>query len=166
MPRATRANERRGRAAHTLTEMLVALAILGVTAGAVVPALVSARGEDGVTRASRALAELLHHSRARAADLGIVVTLVVDPASGRGWIAEGSDAPLVEDSTAASLIAVLADARTAGDVVTIAADRARPRWTFTPSGLAFGRPVIVHDATHSVIVGVDRWTGEVHAQPR
>ena len=166
MPRAARTNERHGRAGHTLTEMLVALAILGVAAGAVVPALVGARSEGGVTRASRALAEVLHHSRARAADLGVVVTLVVDPGSGRAWIAEGDDAPLVEDSTAASLIAVLADARTAGDVVTIAPDRARARWTFTPSGLAFGGPVLVHDATRSVIVGVNRWTGEVHAQPR
>lgn len=166
MHRAKRANERRRRAGHTLTEMLVALAILGVSAGAVVPALVSARSESGVTRASRALVELLHHTRARAADLGVVVTLVVDPGSGRGWIAEGSDAPLVQDSMAVSLVAVLADARKAGDVVTIAADRARARWTFTPSGLAFGGPVVVYDATHSVIVGVDRWTGEVHAQPR
>ncbi|HEU5185071.1 MAG TPA: type II secretion system protein [Gemmatimonadaceae bacterium] len=166
MPRAKRANERRGHAGHTLTEMLVALAILGVSLGAVVPALVSARGEDGVTRASRTLAELLHHTRARAADLGVVVTLVVDPASGRGWIAEGSDAPLVQDSMAVSLVAVLADARNAGEVVGIASDRARVRWTFTPSGLAFGEPVVVYDATHSVIVGVNRWTGEVHAQPR
>ena len=166
MPRAKRANERRGRAGHTLTEMLVALAILGVSLGAVVPALVSARGEDGVMRTSRALTELLHHTRARAADLGVVVTLVVDPASGRAWIGEGSDAPLVQDSMAVSLVAVLADARKAGDAVTIAADRARVRWTFTPSGLAFGGPVVVYDATHSVIVGVDRWTGEVHAQPR
>lgn len=166
MPRATRANERRFRTGHTLTEMLVALAILGVSLVAVVPALVSARGEDGVTRAARALAELLHHTRARAADLGVIVTLVVDPASGRGWIAEGSDAPLVEDSMAVSLVAVLADARNAGEVVGIASDRARVRWTFTPSGLAFGGPVVVYDATRSVIVGVDRWTGEVHAHRR
>lgn len=166
MPRATGANDRRGRAGHTLTEMLVALAILGVSVGAVVPALVSAREEDGATRASRALAELLHHTRARAADLGVVVTLVIDPASGRSWTAEGSDAPLVKDSMAVSLVAVLAEARSAGEVVGIASDRARVRWTFTPSGPAFGTPVVVYDATYSVVIGVDRWTGEVHAQPR
>ena len=167
MPRLPRVTEQpRGRRAHTLTEMLVALAILGVMAGAVVPALLPSRDEDDVTRTARTLVELLHRSRASAAELGAAVTLVVDPATGRVWMSAGDDAPLVEHLEAESLAESLSRARHDGRAVGIAAEGPRVRWTFAPSGLAFGQPVLVHNQMRGVVVGVDRWTGEAYANPR
>ena len=156
----------RGRTGHTLTEMLVVLAILGVMAGAVVPVMRDTREEDAVAQAARVLVELLNHSRASAANRGVVVTLVVDPATGRAWTSEGDDAALVPDSSTTPLAESLARARHAGAAVTIAAGVPRARWTFAPSGLAFGDAVVVHDPTHAVLIAVDRWTGEVYAQAR
>lgn len=155
-----------GRSGHTLTEMLVVLAILGVMAAAVVPVVRDARDEAGVAQTARVLVELLNHSRTSAADRGVVITLVVDPATGRAWTSEGDDAALVPDSLTTPLAESLARARHAGAAVTIAATAPRARWTFAPSGLAFGDPVLVHDPTHALLVTVDRWTGEVHAQSR
>ena len=155
-----------GRSGHTLTEMLVLLAILGVMAGAVVPVMRDARDENGVAHTARVLVELLNHSRASAADRGVVITLILDPGTGRTWTSEGDDAALVSSSLTTPLADSLARARHAGVAVTIAADAPRARWTFAPSGLAFGDPVLVHDPTHAVLVTVDRWTGEVHAQSR
>ena len=167
MPRLPRVPEQpRGRRAHTLTEMLVVLAILGVMAGAVVPALLPTRDEDEVTRTARTLVELLHRSRASAAELGAAVTLVIDPATGRVWMSAGDDTPLVEYVEAESLTESLSRARHAGRAVAIAAVGPRVRWTFAPSGPAFGEPVLVHDATRGVVVGVDCWTGEPYAKPR
>ena len=163
-PRVT--DYRGGRRAHTLTEMLVALAILGIMAGVVVPALFPSRDEDDVTRTARTLVELLHRSRASAAELGGAVTLTVDPATGRAWVSVGDDAPLAENLDAESLAESLTRARHAGSAVAIAAAEVRVRWIFAPSGLAFGEPVLVHNATRGVVVGVDRWTGEPYAHPR
>jgi len=167
MARPSRIIERTGgRTGHTLTEMLVVLAILGVMAGAVVPVMRNARDEDGVAQTARVLVELMNHSRASAADRGVVITLVVDPATGRAWTSEGDDAALVPDSLTAPLAESLARARHAGAPVTITAAAPRARWTFAPSGLAFGDPILVRDPTHAVLVTVDRWTGEVHAHSR
>ena len=167
MPRLPRVTEQlRGRRAHTLTEMLVVLAILGVMAGAVVPVLLASRDEDEVTRTARTLVELLQRSRASAAELGATVTLVVDPATGRAWMSAGDDAPLVEYVAAESLAESLSRSRHAGRTVAIVAEGPRVRWTFAPSGLAFGQSVLIHDPMRGVVVGVDRWTGEVYATPR
>lgn len=155
-----------GRRAHTLTEMLVALAILGIMGGVVVPTLLPSRDEDDVIRTARTLVELLHRSRASAAESGRPVTLTVDPATGRAWVSVGDDAPVLENLEAESLTESLTRARHAGSAVAIAAAESRVRWTFAPSGLAFGEPVLVHDATRAVVVGVDRWTGEPYATPR
>lgn len=146
-------------------EMLVALAILGVMAGAVAPALIETREEPGVREASRLLVELLQRARATAAERGVVVTLVVDPLTGRAW--SGTDEqPLLEDSLARPLAASLVRARLAGNAVTITASEARAHWTFTPSGITYGDAVLLHDRVRARLIGVDRWTGETRVDPR
>ena len=159
-PAAGSCGMRLGTSAHvtlrgrTLLEMVVALAVIGVVAAAVASALPSRRDPDGVARASRELTQLLRRARATAAQRAEVVTVVLDPARGRVWVATGSAAALAEDSLDVE----------AG--VVLEAPAPRVVYTFAPTGEASGAPVVVRDAARAVLVRVDRWTGEPHAEPR
>lgn len=146
---------------RTLVEMLVVLTLLGTMAAAVAPALrATSDDEDGAGRAARTLAERLRRARADAAARSAAVTLVLDPASGRTWQATGDDAPLL---ALAPLPLRAPDGRT---TVTIAAAEARARWTFLPSGVAYGGPVVVRDAAAAIVVDLDPATGAPRVGPR
>lgn len=87
-----------------------------------------------------------------------MVSLVIDPRSGRAWTRAGDDAAFTEDP-ARPLARLLAGARAGRAPVAIITAGPRAQWDFTPSGMAFGDAILVRDATHGVIVQVDRWTG-------
>lgn len=141
------------RAGHTLAEMVAALAIIGIVATAVAPALRPAR-DDGATRATRAVVALLDSARATAMRRGTVVTVVVDAVANRAWVATGAD----EMPTDARAIDV-------GERGTLDAAGRRARWVFTPAGMAFGDALVVRDGARAVRIRVDTWTGEPHAEP-
>jgi len=140
--------------------MIVVLAVIGVMVTAVSPAL-PARHEpaDGATGAARQLTQLLRRARATAAERGAVVSVVLDPARARVWVAieragGAGAAPLAEDSLAV------------GAGVVLEAATPRVTYTFAPTGEAFGDPVLVRDVARSVLVLVDPWTGEPRAEQR
>lgn len=141
---------------HTLIELTVVIAVIGLMAGVAVPALRGAREPDGARRAAGELAALLRRARAEAVQRGAVVTVVLDPQAARAWVAVGDAdaAPLREDSLAVG--------------AAVALDAAAPRvtYTFLPTGTAFAEPVLVRDAGSAVLVRVDPWTGEPYAEQR
>ena len=159
--RARTAGPRVRRRGRTLVEMLVVLTLLGGMAAIVAPALRAVTDDgEGADRAARALADRLRRARADAAGRSVAVTLVLDPVSGRTWQATGDDAPMV---ALAPLPLRAPDGRT---TVTIAAGEPRARWTFLPSGVAYGAPVVVRDAAVALVVDVDPSTGAPRVGPR
>jgi type II secretion system protein H len=138
----------------TLVEMIVVLAILGITAAAVVPAFARAVHEDELTRATGQLERALVAARGRAIERAVSVTVTLVPETGRYWVrlAEGE----------------------ALDSGTVALDRGvrlvsaapRPRFRFDPPGMADSDSLLVLGPTGARAVCVDRWTGEIHAEPR
>ena len=143
---------------RTLAEMLVVLALLGAMAAVVAPALPAARDERGAARVARTLHARLQAARTTAARRALVVTVVLDPATGRLWEAVGPGAPL---AAAAASPAALAD-----DAVAIVAGGPRATWTFLPAGGAFGDDVLVRDGRDAFVVSVDPWTGAPRVAPR
>ena len=141
------------RTGHTLVEMVVTLAIVGIMAATVAPALRVARDDDA-RRGTRAVVALLEAARATAATRGVAVTLVVDVSTLRAWVTPGDGAPTIDAGTI-----------DLGDAGTLQARARRARWTFMPTGAAFGDAIVVSDAGRAVRIAVDPWTGEVHAEP-
>ena len=142
---------------RTLAEMLVVLALLGVMAAVVAPALPAARDDRGAARAARSLLVRLQAARTTAARRALVVTVVLDPATGRLWEAAGAGAPLAASPSPESL---------PDDAVAIVAAGPRARWTFLPAGGAFGDDVLVRDGRDAFVVSVDPWTGAPRVAPR
>lgn len=140
------------RRGHTLIELTVILTVLGVMGALVAPSWREARQESRLDASARALASLLGEARLAAEERGTIVTLILDPATGRAWYtAEALDAPPQRAGTLPL----------SGTVV-IESVSPRVRFVFVPGGLAFGTPLRLHDGAGARVVTVDPWTGEVH----
>ena len=136
----------------TLAEIVVVLVILGVAAGAVVPALLEKSGpEDPAVQTAEHLATLLRSARHRAVSGGEATVLVLDAGNGRYWL-EG-------DSVQSGVV-------TRGPGVTLSATASRVRFEFSSTGVAWGEPVIVSGAGRVATVRLDPWTGEAGVQTR
>ncbi|HEY6158228.1 MAG TPA: GspH/FimT family pseudopilin [Gemmatimonadales bacterium] len=145
------------RRGFTLAEMLVVLAILGITAAAVVPAFGRATQEDAVTRTARDLEGVLLHARATALARAVPVCVTLVPATGRYWTVFEADGgrPAI-DSGAVAL--------TGGVRLQSPGDRATVR--FGPLGVVDGDSLMVLGPTGAWALVLDRWTGEVHVEAR
>lgn len=144
------------RRGHTLLELTVVLAVLGVMGALVAPSWRESRAQSRVEDSARALADLLNEARLAAEERGTMVTLILDPATGRAWYA--ADAVEGPPQRAGTL-------PLAGTVV-VESTSPRVRFVFVPGGLAFGAPLRLHDGVRARVVTVDPWTGEPHVDGR
>ncbi len=138
----------------TLVEILVVLAILGITAAAVVPALARATTEDDVTRAARALEQVAAAARRTALARATAVAVTLVPESGRYWVH-------LPDGTTIDSGAIALDQGTR-----IHSAAPRPQFRFGPLGTADGDTLLLLGAGGAQAFVVDRWTGGIRVEPR
>ena len=138
----------------TLVEILVVLAILGITAAAVVPALARATAEDDVTRTVRDVERVLLLARTRALEQATRVDITIVPEQGRYWIRSADGEPI--DS---GTIALVGASR-------LYSENARPRFRFSPAGIIDADPLAVLGTGGARAISIDRWTGAVHVDAR
>jgi general secretion pathway protein H len=144
------------RRGFTLVEVLVVLAILGIAAAAVAPALArAARGSTPVERSTEEVLRVLRSARKEALQRGVAVTVWITPGSGRYRVVEAvSDGP-APDPVAGGVLALVPDTR-------LLADPPGASFAFDPLGGGSGGPLTVQGSTGVRVVRVDRWTGEPH----
>ena len=145
---------------HTLWEMLLALALLGVIAAIVAPSIGVARAaarESDVARTTRDLVDALTQTRLTALERGTPMELVLEPATGRVWVLSRT----VNDQrvSATGQLELPAGA-------SLLADSARVRFSFGAAGTASGGAVVIRGAADERRVTVDPWTGAPNVQSR
>ena len=138
----------------TLVEILVVLAILGITAAAVVPALARAPTEDDLTRAARALERVAAAARRTALERATPVAVTLVPESGRYWVH-------LSDGTAIDSGAIALDQGTR-----MRSAVPRPQFRFGPLGTADGDSLLLLGAGGAQSLVADRWTGGIRVEPR
>lgn len=147
----------RSRSAHTLWEVLLVIALLGVIGTLAVPLVPARRAaqENHLTRASRELADAFAGARLMALQRGESVQLVLDPATARLWL-------FARDHEVERLVGERAlDVPPDLGLVT---DDARLSIRFAPDGSASGGSVLVRSDAGLRRVTVDPWTGAAGAQ--
>ena len=170
MARRARGAARARTAGLTLVELLVALAILSLVAAVVAPSFVRHPTGDALTTAAADVQAMLARARQTALTRGIVVTLILDPATNRYWITAPDSLTRVTASAPSSMrpstaAALLADSLALPPGVEIAAATPRVQYVFSPTGPAFGHPVLLRHEGRSASVALDPWTGSPHARP-
>jgi prepilin-type N-terminal cleavage/methylation domain-containing protein len=140
----------------TLVEILVVLAILGITAAAVVPALARATTDDDVTRAARDFERVAVAARTAAIERATPVDVTVVLESGRYWVRLLGEGGATIDSGA---IVLEHGTRLRSPVP-------RPRFRFGPLGTADGDSLIVLGASGARALVLDRWTGGIRVEAR
>jgi prepilin-type N-terminal cleavage/methylation domain-containing protein len=142
----------------TLLELAVVLAILGLAAAIVTPAIARPH-EDEQALAAAPLIDVLRVARLAASDSGRRVLVMIDPQRLRYVVElDGADVPLWTGTlTLPTGAALTTDALTA-------------RFFFDPSGLALGSDSVslsghTGDA-RAILITVDPWTGEPRARAR
>jgi len=138
----------------TIVEILVVLAILGITAAAVVPALARATEEDDVTRTARDVERMLVAARDRALARAERVEVALIPEQGRYWI-RGSDGQVLDSG----VIAFAAASRVQSNAV-------RPRFQFNADGTVDADSLLVLGAAGARALVIDRWSGAIRVDPR
>ncbi len=130
------------------------LAILGITAVAVVPALARATEEDDVTRTAREVERVLLAARATALERAERVEVAWIPEQGSYWI-QASDGQLLDSGR----IALAGTSRIQSLVP-------RPRFQFNAGGTVDADSLLVLGAAGARALVIDRWTGAIHVDPR
>jgi prepilin-type N-terminal cleavage/methylation domain-containing protein len=141
----------------TLAEVIVVLAILGITAAAVVPAFTRAIDDDPVTAAARAMEQVLDAARTTALTRSVGVRVTLVPETGRFWVYEedrGAALPL--DSGAVPL----------GPGVRLSSTTVRPTFWFSRIGVAEGDSLLVLGTSGARALVLDRWTGDARVEAR
>jgi len=138
----------------TIVEILVVLAILGITAAAVVPALARATDEDDVTTTARAVERVLLAARTTALERAerVDVDLIVEPA--RYWVHTEDGASLDSGS-----IVLAGSSR-------IQSPLPRPQFRFGPTGIVDGDSLWVLGTAGARVLVIDRWTGAIRVAAR
>jgi type IV fimbrial biogenesis protein FimT len=145
-----------GRRGFTLLEMIVVLAIMGVAAGLVAPALVSFGAQQPAGSADALLA-LLRDARLFAIQHNDLVTLRLDPTT----------LEYEADTSGVFGTGVLAMGKLdLGGALSLSTDQPRLRYVFQPTGAAFADTVLIHGGDRAQWVGVDSWSGVASAQAR
>lgn len=137
---------------HTLWEVLLVLAILGVVCGLAAPAVVLGRSpSSALPEARREIVGLIEQARLIALERGTSVDIRIDPSTGHAWVfaVEGDTLRLVATPTLTHLSAV----------EMLAGTEARLRYTIGADGQTFGRSVILRRAGEMERIAGDPWTG-------
>ena len=137
----------------TLVEVVVVIAILGITAAAVVPALAKATTEDDLTRGIRVFGEVLDAARAQALRQATSVSVTFVPETGHYWVSAGAE-PL--DSGILGL----------DPGVRLQSPALRPSFRFDPLGTADGDSVLLVGPSGARALSLDRWMGALRAPAR
>ena len=137
---------------HTLWEVLLVLAILGVVCGLAAPAM--RLGRSPAANASQARGEigaLIEEARLIALQRGTSVDIRIDPSTGRAWVfaAEGDTLRLIATSTLTHLSAV----------EMLGGAEPRLRYTIAPDGRTFGRTVVLRGPNGIERISADPWMG-------
>ena len=145
---------------HTLWEMLLALALLGVITAIVAPSIRFVRAvadESEVARTTRELTGALAQARLIALERGTPIDLLLEPATGRVWIVSGpaNDRRI----TVAERLELPAG-------VTLVGEGPRVRFGFDGAGSASGGVVVVRGIDGEQRVTVDPWSGAPDVQSR
>jgi len=138
----------------TLVEILVVLAILGITAAAVVPALARATSEDGATRTARALEHVLMTARNTALERAQAVDLTLVTEAGR-WRVRLRDGTALDSGTI-----------DLDDGSRIQGSAPRSTFRFAPNGSVDGDSLLVLGPGGARALIVDRWSGGIRVAPR
>jgi prepilin-type N-terminal cleavage/methylation domain-containing protein len=139
----------------TLVEVVVVLAIVGLSAAVALPALGGLVDADPSPAAP--LARLLDRSRRTAMERSVPVTVMLLPATARYWV--WSDGAQARAALADGVLPLAGGVR-------LAAPRPRVRIRFDPMGRATGDSVAVWSAGGAELVTVDPWTGAVRVTAR
>jgi len=142
------------RGGFTLAEIIVVLAILGITAAVVVPAFTRLAPEDDLTRAVAQLDAVIASARGTALQRATAVEVTLIPQSGRYWLRLADGTSL--DSGAIDL----------GRSVTLHSPAMRPRVRFSRLGTVDADSLIVLGPDGARALVFDRWTGGARAEPR
>lgn len=137
----------------TLVEILVVLAILGITAAAVAPALARVTADDPTSRTARAVEQLLSGAQTSALERATPLSLVMTE-QGRWWI-RGS-----QDATIDSGTIMLAEG------TRLQSPGARLTFRFSATGAVDGDSLAVIGPTGARALILDRWTGGIRVQAR
>jgi prepilin-type N-terminal cleavage/methylation domain-containing protein len=141
----------------TLAEMIVVIAILGITAAAVLPAFTRAIEEDPMTSASIALERVLEEARETALFRAIAVRAVFVPETGcYVLLSERDDSVVSVDSGQLALSPGLR----------LWSAAVRPTIRFNTVGMADGDSLLVLGAKGARALVINRWTGTVHVDAR
>ncbi len=138
----------------TLVEIVVVLAILGITAAAVVPAFTRIAPDDELTRATRRLDNLIATARAAALERAMPVELAFVPETDRYWIRLGDGVTL--DSGVI----------TSDGSVRLWSSAPRPRIRFNAVGTVDGDTLGLLGPSGAAAVLIDRWTGSIRVDSR
>jgi prepilin-type N-terminal cleavage/methylation domain-containing protein len=142
---------------HTLWEVLLVLALIGVVATIAAPALgFVGRPDDALTETTRDVVVVLNRVRLTALERGTAIELRLDPTNGRVWLfAVDTDSLRVIGAT------TLPRASTVGGGA-----RSRVRFRFTPAGAAFGDTLVLRGSGVTRRISVDPWTGGAYVATR
>ncbi len=138
----------------TLVEIVVVLAILGITAAAVVPAFARIAPDDELTRATRRLDNLIATARDAALERAVAVELAFVPETDRYWIRLGDGVTL--DSGVI----------TSDGSVRLWSSAPRPRIRFNAVGTVDGDTLGLLGPSGAAAVLIDRWTGSIPRRRR
>lgn len=146
----------RRRVGFTLWEIATVLLVLAIVASLTAPAFVRLGSDRELTSADLVI-KLLRDTRALAIERAVEASLIIDPKTGHYRV----------DTTSS-----FGSGRVAEDTLRFAAaegmasDLPRIRYTFRPTGAAFGDSVIVRGGDSTRVILIDTWSGMAHAIAR
>jgi prepilin-type N-terminal cleavage/methylation domain-containing protein len=139
------------RRGFSLIEVIIVLALLGLTTSLAVPALLSVLRPDGRHESVRAAHELLEAGRSLALERGTRVEIVLDSVTGRYWMSAHDD---TAQSVTSGSIPLANGAR-------LELSRARARFVWDARGAATADTLVIVTDEGRARLMVVPWTGAV-----